>query len=141
MAASLPWVPTSELIESAKVRGFWSRGRELNSRPADYESAALPLSYLGSFFDNSIRAKFLSIEPRNCVLLSRERIHRPADPHADQQEQKQGPDDVFYAVAGAAAAQKPKRDGDEQRKERHRLKMSEPEPDCGNHAFRPRAAS
>src|SRR5580765_3469881 len=25
----------------------WSRGRELNSRPADYESAALPLSYLG----------------------------------------------------------------------------------------------
>jgi hypothetical protein len=26
---------------------IWSRGRELNSRPADYESAALPLSYLG----------------------------------------------------------------------------------------------
>src|SRR6266853_6710115 len=26
---------------------MWSRGRELNSRPADYESAALPLSYLG----------------------------------------------------------------------------------------------
>ena len=25
----------------------WSRERELNSRPADYESAALPLSYLG----------------------------------------------------------------------------------------------
>jgi hypothetical protein len=25
----------------------WSRGRDLNSRPADYESAALPLSYLG----------------------------------------------------------------------------------------------
>src|SRR5437762_10608378 len=28
-------------------RDIWSRGRELNSRPADYESAALPLSYLG----------------------------------------------------------------------------------------------
>jgi hypothetical protein len=28
-------------------REIWSRGRELNSRPADYESAALPLSYLG----------------------------------------------------------------------------------------------
>jgi hypothetical protein len=30
-----------------KLRCKWSRGRELNSRPADYESAALPLSYLG----------------------------------------------------------------------------------------------
>ena len=29
------------------LKGYWSRGRELNSRPADYESAALPLSYLG----------------------------------------------------------------------------------------------
>ena len=28
----------------------WSRGRDLNSRPADYESAALPLSYLGLDF-------------------------------------------------------------------------------------------
>jgi hypothetical protein len=27
---------------------FWSRRGELNSRPADYESAALPLSYVGS---------------------------------------------------------------------------------------------
>ena len=36
----------------------------MNSRPADYESAALPLSYLGPHFDNSIRAKFLSIEPQ-----------------------------------------------------------------------------
>ena len=25
----------------------WSRGRDLNPRPADYESAALPLSYPG----------------------------------------------------------------------------------------------
>src|SRR5690348_7465489 len=32
---------------------------------SDYESAALPLSYLGSYFDNSIRAKFLSIEAQN----------------------------------------------------------------------------
>ena len=30
-----------------KIETKWSRGRELNSRPADYESAALPLSYLG----------------------------------------------------------------------------------------------
>src|SRR6266404_2028807 len=34
-------------------RRKWSRGRELNSRPADYESAALPLSYLG--FDNKTK--------------------------------------------------------------------------------------
>ncbi len=27
----------------------WSREWELNPRPADYESAALPLSYLGPF--------------------------------------------------------------------------------------------
>ncbi len=26
---------------------FWSRGWELNPRPDDYESSALPLSYLG----------------------------------------------------------------------------------------------
>jgi hypothetical protein len=29
------------------LQEIWSRERELNSRPADYESAALPLSYLG----------------------------------------------------------------------------------------------
>ena len=37
-------------LESQFIAGadrIWSRGRELNSRPADYESAALPLSYLG----------------------------------------------------------------------------------------------
>jgi hypothetical protein len=62
MAEYSPAASTSELIERKELREFWSRGRELNSRPADYESAALPLSYLGAFFDNSIRAKFLSIE-------------------------------------------------------------------------------
>src|SRR4029077_17614779 len=34
-------------VMSRGVKRLWSRGRELNSRPADYESAALPLSYLG----------------------------------------------------------------------------------------------
>jgi hypothetical protein len=38
----------------------WSRGWELNPRPADYESAALPLSYLGVSFDCNIREKKLS---------------------------------------------------------------------------------
>ena len=34
-------------MSGQRHRQNWSRGRELNSRPADYESAALPLSYLG----------------------------------------------------------------------------------------------
>ena len=42
----------------------------MNSRPADYESAALPLSYLGAFFDNNIRAKFLSIERYNSGAIN-----------------------------------------------------------------------
>ncbi len=33
----------------SEVRGSeWSRRRDLNPRPADYESAALPLSYTGA---------------------------------------------------------------------------------------------
>ena len=36
---------SSQVIDLKRRK--WSRGRELNSRPADYESAALPLSYLG----------------------------------------------------------------------------------------------
>ena len=32
---------------SGSARKSWSRGRDLNPRPADYESAALPLSYPG----------------------------------------------------------------------------------------------
>jgi hypothetical protein len=35
----------------------------LNSRPADYESAALPLSYLGLLHHLNIRRKLLSIHP------------------------------------------------------------------------------
>jgi hypothetical protein len=50
---------TQEIITAQDGRGVqkryavggkeeWSREWELNPRPADYESAALPLSYLGS---------------------------------------------------------------------------------------------
>ena len=35
-------------VSGLRHRGIWSREWELNPRPADYESAALPLSYLGS---------------------------------------------------------------------------------------------
>ncbi len=34
---------------------FWSRGSDLNRRPADYESADLPLSYSGSSSHESVR--------------------------------------------------------------------------------------
>src|SRR5215472_325771 len=47
-----PMLPSSVGIEiqqtlSRSVSKRWSRGRDSNPRPADYESAALPLSYLG----------------------------------------------------------------------------------------------
>jgi hypothetical protein len=35
-------------LTDAEVRENWSRRRDLNPRPADYESAALPLSYTGA---------------------------------------------------------------------------------------------
>jgi hypothetical protein len=35
-------------LKYSKLLKSWSREWELNPRPADYESAALPLSYLGS---------------------------------------------------------------------------------------------
>jgi hypothetical protein len=34
-------------LKGKKFKKKWSREWELNPRPADYESAALPLSYLG----------------------------------------------------------------------------------------------
>ena len=43
----IPPLVRIKLSRSIGEEEFWSRGRELNSRPADYESAALPLSYLG----------------------------------------------------------------------------------------------
>ena len=46
-AADLEKRPNGNLYLIDSQGKNWSRGRELNSRPADYESAALPLSYLG----------------------------------------------------------------------------------------------
>ena len=45
-------------------RRKWSRGRDLNPRPADYESAALPLSYLGVVLYDSIRREVSAIRAR-----------------------------------------------------------------------------
>src|SRR5690606_41779523 len=39
---------TSPALDESRGRGFsWSQWSDLNRRPADYESAALPLSYIG----------------------------------------------------------------------------------------------
>jgi hypothetical protein len=38
-------------ILSCKVLILWSRRWDLNPRPADYESAALPLSYAGPYME------------------------------------------------------------------------------------------
>jgi len=84
---------------------------------------------------------FCQLNGKNGVPLTREGIHCPTDSDPDQQEQKQRPDDVFYAVARAAPAQKSERNGNQQREERHCLKMGEGKPDRGDHALRPRAAS
>ena len=43
-------------------RKKWSRGRELNSRPADYESAALPLSYLGPLTIKDLVPRLASLQ-------------------------------------------------------------------------------
>ena len=40
-------VAVSDASESEAREITWSRGRELNPRPTDYESVALPLSYPG----------------------------------------------------------------------------------------------
>jgi hypothetical protein len=37
--------------------------------------------------------------------LAGEGVHGPADAYANEQEQKEGPQNVFYAVDGAAAAE------------------------------------
>src|SRR5258705_1587047 len=107
-------------LESEFIAGadrIWSRGRELNSRPADYESAALPLSYLGLEQKSTLASaenccQFIS----GCVVLSgsqthstRERIHGPANPDAEQKKEQQRPRNIFQAFQLAAAAQQAER--------------------------------
>jgi hypothetical protein len=55
---------------SAKLLKKWSREWELNPRPADYESAALPLSYLGKPLQTAAicasgLGSFVHISPKN----------------------------------------------------------------------------
>src|SRR5437667_10221810 len=54
----------------ARPWNIWSREWELNPRPADYESAALPLSYLGKpLKTETISAYVLAIAPRFALFL------------------------------------------------------------------------
>jgi hypothetical protein len=116
----------------------WSRGRELNSRPADYESAALPLSYLGLSWRpavftiasaESFRQFTREIELREGtqharkVSLARKRIHHPRDAYSDHQKQEKRPKNVLQAVFWAAPAKKPEGDGDHRCKKQKSLKM------------------
>src|SRR5882762_1980335 len=123
-----------------KEKRYWSRGRELNSRPADYESAALPLSYLG------LEQKTTLASAENCCqfiselgvlsadrkmtakclrILTRERVHGPADPDTEQQKEQQRPCNVFYAIHGAAPAQEAERDGYQEREQQHGLQVAQ----------------
>src|SRR5205807_10114168 len=77
----------------------------------------------------------------NGVLSAGEGIHRPANSHANQKKKKQGPHDIFHALDRLSAAQKAKRDGNQQREEQHGLQMAELESHSRVHALRPRAAS
>src|SRR5690242_8466867 len=51
-----------------RTRKEWSRGRDLNPRPADYESAALPLSYLGESVSGSRVFALPSIDRLPCFM-------------------------------------------------------------------------
>lgn len=53
---------------------IWSRERELNSRPADYESAALPLSYLGLAVETKAFSYFGSCIINSAFVALRVRV-------------------------------------------------------------------
>src|SRR5258708_38327108 len=78
----------------------------------DYESAALPLSYLGLEQKTTLASaenccQFISElgvlsadrkRRRNaCAMLTRERVHGPANPDTEQQKEQQRPRNIFYA--------------------------------------------
>jgi hypothetical protein len=62
-------VGSLHLFRSLK-HGNWSRWGESNSRPADYESAALPLSYTGVciVFDNAYSSLLVNRISRSISL-------------------------------------------------------------------------
>jgi len=58
-------------------------------------------------------------------LLAGEGVHSPADAYADEQEEEEGPQNVFYAVGGPAAAEESEGDGNDQGEDEHGREMAE----------------
>src|SRR3989338_411520 len=58
-------------------------------------------------------------------VSARKGIHQPAEPHAGQQEEHKGPEEVLGAVAPAALAQEGKDERSEKGEERHRLNVAQ----------------
>ena len=54
-------------------------------------------------------------------ILTRERVHAPADPDTEQQKEQQRPRNVFYAIHWTAPAQEAERDGYQEREQQHGL--------------------
>src|SRR6267154_1934050 len=86
----------------------------------------------------SIRGKLLSIYQRigrsfsrlqmtaKCLrILTRERVHGPADPDTEQQKEQQRPRNIFYAIHWAAPAQEAERDGYQEREQQHGLQVAQ----------------
>ena len=132
-------------IWTCRSRHFQSRGlRRWEFHCLDLRSSASTRSHSEggtSSLTTASAQNFFPSNRKNSVLLAREWIHGPANAHTNQQKKKQRPDDVLDAFVRPAAAQESKRDGDEQREKRHRLKMAQMEIRRRDHAFRPRAAS
>jgi hypothetical protein len=71
--------------------------------------------------------------------LAREREHGPTDADTDDEEEEEGPEDVFDAIGGSATAEETKRDGNDSGEEQEGLEMVHARTIV--QAFRPRAAS
>jgi hypothetical protein len=58
-------------------------------------------------------------------LLTRERVHGPADPDTEQQKEQQRPRNIFYSIYWAAPAQEAERDRYQEREQQHSLQVAQ----------------
>src|SRR3989337_4217690 len=85
----------------------------------------------GSDTPGRTRARVLpetgAVSPQTFTLevSARKGIHQPAEPHAGQQEENTGPEEVLGAVAPAALAQEGTEERSEKGEERHRLNVAQ----------------
>jgi hypothetical protein len=115
----------------------WSREWELNPRPADYESAALPLSYLGPALftiasaENgcqfTLKLRCPHQQWKNLPRSTGKGVHGPTNADSDDEEQQERPEDVFHAVFWLAAAKKTEGDRDGRGKQQKGLHVREVE--------------